>query len=664
MDSTYQTSSPIVVDTEATWNGSPSTGTHRRDHATNGSGGSGKTFRKLFQRKNANVDAQSASGTATATATAVAAIADGMSISMTLEPNEKIIRISSTTNNKTHDGIVSPPIIASTPEHHHHILQVDGSTLYESPKSPTLKNKTENRGIRGRFQNLLSSREGAATSSNSASRQRSNSSRRRSLRRIITEEKKEMDVSGSHSINNNNNTPRRSPKREHLFQWQDAMEEAAVMEQIQKKQQYKTRDGFCRQVDGYDGNVISVDGQNVYELCNYLGGGVAGVVYEGQRLRPLDEYPVRLGLGSDRNGSVSSSSNRNRMILNADGSISRNSLENNGIQSQPPETINVGSFLCVPNSADAAVSENPMRGGNNSHARIENRDASLLTVDTGRVRSDAWSSIVGQSTATNVSAIRSKMIRNDLALEATDTGDQLVIIDTVDAPSRSKHYAKAVSGLLQEDLPEDTSIRYGFMEETVAIKVLNPVGFRTIAPSVIVNAVVARPGIVPDRDVKAGLKPLTEQHVWWLVNPNSRNLRTLQRYTGTVNGPSRRIEIDRGSQERGLRISLIAAYRDFTTGMLCELPLTKCIDIWGHVPFGASDVEFDGIMEAIDLVNAGQPPPPLPAFLRLDEGDFRSGRIGTDGTGATAPSTDDSNSATGTGGSPNLKPVSMTSKRT
>jgi hypothetical protein len=60
------------------------------------------------------------------------------------------------------------------------------------------------------------------------------------------------------------------------------------------RNQHKTikthEDGFCRQVDGYDGQVIRVEGREEYELGNYLGGGVAGVVYEALRLRPPSEY--------------------------------------------------------------------------------------------------------------------------------------------------------------------------------------------------------------------------------------------------------------------------------------------------------------------------------------------------------------------------------------
>ena len=49
------------------------------------------------------------------------------------------------------------------------------------------------------------------------------------------------------------------------------------------------RDGFCIAVDSYDGQNIYVDGAEVYEISTYLGGGVAGVVYEGRRLVSLQK---------------------------------------------------------------------------------------------------------------------------------------------------------------------------------------------------------------------------------------------------------------------------------------------------------------------------------------------------------------------------------------
>jgi hypothetical protein len=299
---------------------------------------------------------------------------------------------------------------------------------------------------------------------------------------------------------------------------------------------------------------------------------------------------------------------------------------------------------------------------NNANTSRE-RETSRLTVDSADISALAEESV---NQARDFTGQQTAYTEDMMALEATASGDQIVIIDTVDAPSRSKHYAKAVSmNNVDSDIPDDGSVRYGFMEETVAIKILNPVGFRTLPATVTQDAVVARQGVDLDSDVREGRRPMQEKHVWWLVNPNSRNLRTLQRYAPAPNSgssASRRIEVDRGSSEKGLRISLVAAYLDHRTGKLLELPLTKCIEIWGHVPFGATDDEFTHIMSSIDRINAGLPPPPVPAFARMGDDDL-PGRVGTGRSGGTSSI----ESGSFTNGMEDMKisnPVAMSSKRT
>ncbi|CAM9144123.1 unnamed protein product, partial [Sphacelaria rigidula] len=38
---------------------------------------------------------------------------------------------------------------------------------------------------------------------------------------------------------------------------------------------------LSRKVDSFDGQTITIDGKSAYELGGFLGGGAAGVVYEG-----------------------------------------------------------------------------------------------------------------------------------------------------------------------------------------------------------------------------------------------------------------------------------------------------------------------------------------------------------------------------------------------
>ena len=102
------------------------------------------------------------------------------------------------------------------------------------------------------------------------------------------------------------------------------MEERNRREIIFRKQQIKERDGFCRRVDAYDGQVVTVDNMPTYELGSYLGGGVAGVVYEGHRLRPMEDYPVRTGVESEV------------------------PMNNNKSIEEPVSPQGTGSFFCAP----------------------------------------------------------------------------------------------------------------------------------------------------------------------------------------------------------------------------------------------------------------------------------------------------------------------------
>lgn len=349
----------------------------------------------------------------------------------------------------------------------------------------------------------------------------------------------------------------------------------------------KERDGFCRRVDRYDGQVVVVDQMPTYELGNYLGGGVAGVVYEGHRLRPLEDYPMRIGPYGPA-------------------------------KVEPPTSpvVETGSFFCAPvdfvqtSAADGACGD------------FEDNEEETVTSPSS---AKALNSSRAVQTKTNV-----PHEITDIAIEATvSQNEHGVILDAQDAPSRSKHFAKAASvSLNPKKGTKQKSLHHGLLEETVAIKILNPVGFRILGSDSILGAVIVKRGTEMDCEVKKGLKPMQEEHVWWLVNPNSRNLRTLQRYTTGVRsehdgahhvGASRGIQVDRGTPSKGLRLSLIAAYIDPRTNSLRELTLTRCIEIWGHVPFSATDTEFEDMMTAIERVNAGQPNPSQVSPIPGDE---------------------------------------------
>jgi hypothetical protein len=89
-------------------------------------------------------------------------------------------------------------------------------------------------------------------------------------------------------------------------------------------------------------------------------------------------------------------------------------------------------------------------------------------------------------------------------------------------------------------------------KEEVAVKVLNPVGYKLLSSAALQRCVVLKKGQPVTQDVKR----MGQEHVWWLRHPNSRQL--------------------------------IAAYKEPRYGSLCELPLPKCIQIFG-MPSGLGD---------------------------------------------------------------------------
>lgn len=466
----------------------------------------------------------------------------------------------------------------------------------------------------------------------------------------------------------------------------------------ERKRGEKERDGFCRRVDSYDGQVLVVGGKPTYELGNYLGGGVAGVVYEGYRLLPAHEYPVRWGQADlqQKRSTVQRPNNFPSATAAYDENDQTKSpvatLSPCGTEAEAGESM-LSSFLC-----GTAGGANATKNGTSSTTKSSCPAAMA-------VNANGTASVPNHQMEYREDCAFEKTAESVLSRDNNAVGS--VLVDTVDAPSRSKHYAQAHkvavgrNGDSEDQTPKATStdpssfttttntatgddgihaissqergnantnVAYTsvMLEETVAIKVLNPVGFRLNAIGAgarggdgnntgdLEKCVVARkgdplePDIVPARtpsddktentaDVtvttNSNSRPMEERHVWWLIHPNSRNLRTLQRYSGknkqitnlrvesskasketapsSPKSPSYPcvVTVDRGSPEKGLRISLVAAYQDPHTKELKELPLTRCIEIWGHIPFGATDDEFTSVMGAIDRINQGLPPP-------------------------------------------------------
>ncbi|KDO28292.1 CAMK protein kinase [Saprolegnia parasitica CBS 223.65] len=96
----------------------------------------------------------------------------------------------------------------------------------------------------------------------------------------------------------------------------------------------------------------------------------------------------------------------------------------------------------------------------------------------------------------------------------------------------------------------------------VAIKILNPIGYKLMPTSLLSRCVVAIKGRQMEPEVATGQQPMRNEHVWWLVHQSSKQA--------------------------------IAAYEDPRSGAFRELTLPRCIEVWGiDFAFPANDKEPD-----------------------------------------------------------------------
>ncbi|ETV97898.1 CAMK/CAMKL/MARK protein kinase [Aphanomyces invadans] len=86
-------------------------------------------------------------------------------------------------------------------------------------------------------------------------------------------------------------------------------------------------------------------------------------------------------------------------------------------------------------------------------------------------------------------------------------------------------------------------------KQHVALKILNPIGYKLMPTSLLARCLVAIKGRQMEPDVVNGLQPMRNEHVWWLVHQSSKQA--------------------------------IAAYEDPRSGAVKELTLPRCIEVWG-----------------------------------------------------------------------------------
>jgi len=501
-----------------------------------------------------------------------------------------------------------------------------------------------------------------------------------------------------------------------------------TQKQAQKPFQFISDDNFTRRVESYDGQVITCTDSQLptYEVGNYLGGGVAGVVYEGKRLRPVNEYPpIRIRGGgafypnsggfdvAPTHGAPTAIPTHGAPLAMSMTSSSLSSVRrtrSGGAAAGPHDTAETGTGLFADvyravnphynraqqqgGSVGSSRSSLPPTGGNaqtirgmnnnrlnddkggcttflfggcgNNENIVDDRSFPLgaNSISANMTMQTPPNSLEETGTATGkerYKAVDMSSIEVPAAFSSMDHDQGGVVVDDADAPNRSKREAKALSrNAPQAATTIDNSVQRSNsftespvkhigsggnninmqqqqqqthliedMSETVAIKILNPVGFRLLDPDTLHKAVIVREGKLPTVNPVDGSFILKEEHVWWLVNPNSRNLRSLLRKSTGISRSSSRggggVDdaseesslkrqqslvgsgggVDRGSPERGLRLSLVATYVDPQTKTLRELPLPKCVEIWGHPPFAATDQEFEAMMEVLLRLNAG-----------------------------------------------------------
>lgn len=94
--------------------------------------------------------------------------------------------------------------------------------------------------------------------------------------------------------------------------------------------------------------------------------------------------------------------------------------------------------------------------------------------------------------------------------------------------------------------------------EHVAVKILNPLGFKLLSTSAMQRSSVLKEGLVSDSNVLQGRVRMSLKHVWWV------------KYRGEI----------------------VAGYKDDRGTLRC-LPLRRCIEVWGWNLKSSSDCDCD-----------------------------------------------------------------------
>mmetsp|Transcript_3667 Transcript_3667/g.11506 ORF Transcript_3667/g.11506 Transcript_3667/m.11506 type:complete len:562 (-) Transcript_3667:96-1781(-) len=140
--------------------------------------------------------------------------------------------------------------------------------------------------------------------------------------------------------------------------------------------------------------------------------------------------------------------------------------------------------------------------------------------------------------------------QRNLAQRVDSFDGQTIVIGDEPAFELGNYLGSGAAGVVYEAVDLKT-------DEHVAIKTLNPIGFKLMAAGALRRCCAVIKGQPLAPEVKSGKQRMCMKHVWWLVHPTSKQV--------------------------------YAAYFDPRFGALRELPLPRCMEVWGTSPPGESD---------------------------------------------------------------------------
>jgi serine/threonine protein kinase len=129
-------------------------------------------------------------------------------------------------------------------------------------------------------------------------------------------------------------------------------------------------------------------------------------------------------------------------------------------------------------------------------------------------------------------------------------------------------------------------------DKSVAIKILNPLGYKNLVFGNINQCSIAVKGAPLTLEQLHGKQPMTAENVWWLLQPTTK--------------------------------VLFAAFEDPQRKQLREVPLTKCVEVWGMNPLNfevLTDVELEKANQSSTVVTLDNKeyriPSVSPKFLKF-----------------------------------------------